>query len=57
MKDRGTYTATVLLRPDQEARLELLRVIYQPNKDAATLIATATLLEKFVMEGKPQGPS
>jgi hypothetical protein len=38
----------VTLRPDAVARLELLRIIFRPDKDADTLIAMATKLERYV---------
>lgn len=47
------FVGAVLL-PEQIARLELLRVIFNPSKDADTLIATAAKLEKYVMQGAGQ---
>jgi hypothetical protein len=46
----------VTLRPDAVVRLELLRIIYRPDRDAETLIATAAKLERYVSGTGRQDP-
>ena len=45
--DPGFEKATAL-RPEQLARLELLRIIYTPNRDAGLTIKLARELEAYV---------
>ena len=54
--DPGLEKATVL-RPEQIARLELLRIIYTPNRDAGLTIKLARELEAYVSGGQASGPT
>ena len=50
--DPGLEKASAL-RPEQIARLELLRIIYAPNRDAGLTIKLAKELEAYVSGTTP----
>lgn len=56
MKPSNEKPAAVLTQP-QMVRLECLRLVYHPSKDAPFLIARASEFESYVKDGmaEPQG--
>ena len=51
-KQAAAPSLGIELRPEVLARIELLRIVWRPDRDAATAIKAAAELEQYAIAGK-----